>query len=161
TAATQATTMHLEPIDDDRIDAMMTWFPDAAACLVWGGVDFRFPYTDETFRTDARIADLPSYALVDDAGAFVGFGQYYRRLGRCHVARLAVAPDARGRGCGSVLIEQLCKLGHRTLGVAGDSLFVLEQNVDAKRLYLRLGFRDATYPEALPPAHVYMVRDPA
>lgn len=149
--------MQLEPIDDERVTLMTTWFADAGACLVWGGVDFRHPFTVQTFREDARVADLPSYALVD-GDAFVGFGQYYRRLGRCHLARLVIAPEARGRGYGTALIDQLCTLGRPALDVAGDSLFVLDHNTLARQLYLRLGFVEAPYPETLPPAHLYMVR---
>lgn len=150
--------MRLIPIDDAHLAQMMAWFPDADATLVWGGAPFRFPFTAQTFRDDTRL-DLPSYALVDDTGALAGFGQYYRRLDRCHLARLAIAPDARGRGCGTALIGELCAAGRPALGVTGDSLFVLDHNQAAYRLYRRLGFVDAAYPEPLPPAHLYMTRD--
>ena len=150
--------MRLIPIEDAHLAQMMTWFPDADATLVWGGAPFRYPFDARTFREDTHL-ELPSYALVGDDGALLGFGQYYRRLDRCHLARLAIAPDARGQGCGTALIRELAAIGRPTLGVAGDSLFVLEHNQAAYRLYRRLGFVDAAYPEALPPAHRYMVRD--
>lgn len=150
--------MTIVPVDASHLAEMMTWFPDADACLVWGGDQFRFPFTAESFRHDSRVDHLPSCALMDDDGAFVGFGQYYRREGRCHLARLAIAPAHRGRGFGTALVDALSHRGREELGVDEDSLFVLEHNVDAQRLYKRLGFDFATYPEALPPAHLYMTR---
>jgi ribosomal protein S18 acetylase RimI-like enzyme len=152
--------MRLIPIEDAHLAQMMTWFPDADATLVWGGTPFRFPFDAQTFREDTHL-ELPSFALVGDDGAFAGFGQYYRRLDRCHLARLAVAPHARGSGCGTALVRELSAAGRAALGVSGDSLFVLEHNQAAYRLYRRLGFADATYPAPLPPAHRYLVRDQA
>ena len=136
--------------DDSRLPELMQWFPDAGSCAVWGGPQFRWPFTPASFRTDARIGELPSRMLIDDAGhAMVAFGQFYRRLGRCHLGRLAVRPETRGRGAGTRLIRELCAEGSRALDVAEFSLFVLVRNEPAERLYRRLGFEDAPYPEAL------------
>jgi ribosomal protein S18 acetylase RimI-like enzyme len=57
------------------------------------------------------------------------------------------------------LIGELCAEGARALDVAEFSLFVLVRNVPAERLYRRLGFEEACYPEALPAAEPlrYMV----
>jgi ribosomal protein S18 acetylase RimI-like enzyme len=150
--------MTIVPVDESHLVTMMDWFPDADACLVWGGAQFAFPFTAESFRRDSRVDELPSFALLDDAGDFVGFGQYYRRNGRCHLARLAVSPAHRGRGYGTALVESLSRRAHEAFGMNEYSLFVLEHNVDARRLYTRLGFAPAPYPETLPPDHVYMVR---
>lgn len=150
--------MTIVPVDATHLAEMMSWFPDADACLVWGGDQFGYPFTAESFRHDSRVDSLPSCALIDDDGAFVGFGQYYRRIGRCHLARLAIAPAHRGRGFGTTLVDSLSRRGRAELGAAEDSLFVLEHNIGAQRLYLRLGFAFTPYPEALPPAHHYMTR---
>ncbi len=57
----------------------MTWFPDRSSCQTWGGPEFRLPFTEASFREDAKLQQLPSFGLMDE-GDFVGFGQYYRRL---------------------------------------------------------------------------------
>lgn len=138
----------------------MTWFPDKASCNEWGGPEFRFPFTRETFLQDTNVESVPSWVLVDRGGGIAGFGQYYLRLGRCHLARVAVAPRLRGQGIGSILINELCRKGTSELGAATFSLFVLPGNRRARRLYQRLGFAETPYPE---PATVfegcvYMVR---
>ncbi|HET7204600.1 MAG TPA: N-acetyltransferase, partial [Steroidobacteraceae bacterium] len=102
---------------------------------------------------------LPTWALLDGADNFVAFGQYYLRVGRCHLARLAVAPGVRGRGFGERLIRELRARGGTELGVRSFSLFVMAGNAPALRLYRRLGFTEVDYPEPLPPSEkmLYMV----
>lgn len=149
----------LVPASEAHLAELATWFPDAPSCAVWAGPDFRYPFTPETFREDVRIADLPTFALVGEGGELLGFGQYYLRVGRCHLARIAVSPHHRGRRHGETLLRELCRLGSAALGVNECSLFVLEDNAPALRLYRRLGFEDATYPETMPPIAgcLYMV----
>ena len=140
---------------------MMSWFPSLESCRVWGGPEFRFPFTAESFRADCHL-ELPSSALLDAGGTLCGFGQYYLRAGRCHLARLVIAPTHRGRGLGTRLIELLAHAGQVALGVNQCSLFVSAANTAALALYQRLGFTPAQYPGdpglPLPAGCYYMVR---
>jgi len=138
---------------------IITWFPDARSCRVWGGPAFRFPITPETFLTDSKLTEVPSYVLICELAELCAFGQFYLRAGRCHLARLAVAPTQRGRGVGTQLIRILMREGTKTLGVAESSLFVHVTNTSALALYQRLGFSCASYPEPhgmIPDSH-YMI----
>jgi ribosomal protein S18 acetylase RimI-like enzyme len=136
---------------------MMRWFPSQESCQIWGGPEFRFPFTAETFRADCHL-ELPSWVLLDARGVLCGFGQYYLRAGRCHLARLAIAPALRGRGLGTRLIELLCDGGKAALGVEHCSLFVAIANTNAMALYERLGFARLAYPGDPVPGTHYMVR---
>ncbi len=149
----------LLPATPAHLQDLMAWFGDEQSCTNWGGPEFRYPFTAESFRADARYGELQSYALVGNAGALLGFGQYYNRAGRCHLARLAVAPDRRGAGLGAVLIFGLSRLGCAELGLAECSLFVYPDNIPAMHLYGRLGFAAEIYPDAsrLPDGCTYMV----
>lgn len=140
----------LQRFDESRLPELMGWFPDRASCQTWGGPGFRHPFTADTFREDAKLDSLPSLALMMPDGSLGAFGQYYRRLGRCHLSRLAVAPALRGRGIGTTLVRELCRLGAADLGVDTFSLFVLPGNERAERLYRRLGFAPMPYPEPAP-----------
>ena len=139
----------------------MTWFPDRQSCLTWGGSEFRFPFTEETFTEDAKLNSLPTWALVGDGDALVGFGQCYLRVGRCHLGRLAISPGLRGRGYGSTLIHELAKRGQTDFGVDSLSLFVLPGNERAIELYRRLGFSVVPYPEpsSKTDGYIYMVAE--
>ena len=133
----------------ERVAALMTWFPDRRSCLIWGGPRFRFPFTAQTFAEDTRAHSLPSYILVNAADDLLGFGQYYLRAGRCHFARLAIAPGQRGKGLGSLLVSKLAEIGAPDLGTSECSLFVLQDNLPAVRLYEKLGFVRSAYPEQM------------
>ncbi len=151
--------VRLQSFEDTQLPELMGWFPDQRSCQMWGGLAFRFPFTEITFREDARLESLPTWALVEDDGRLVAFGQYYLRVGRCHLGRLAVAPALRGRGLGSTLVQELCQRGGAEFGVGSFSLFVLPGNERAVRLYQRLGFSAAPYPEPSPALEgcIYMV----
>jgi ribosomal protein S18 acetylase RimI-like enzyme len=152
-------TARLQVFDEAWLPELMGWFTDPAACRLWGGPGFRFPFTRDSFRADARLDSLATFALATDATPLLGFGQYYLRNGRCHLARLAIAPAARGRGLGGTLVRELCRIGSAGLGVDTYSLFVLQGNERAIRLYERLGFTPAPCPEPgpLPADCIYMV----
>jgi ribosomal protein S18 acetylase RimI-like enzyme len=153
--------VRLQAFDEDQLPELMGWFGDAAACRAWGGPIFRFPFTRDSFRADARLDSLPTFALTADETSLLGFGQYYLRAGRCHLARLAVSPGQRGRGFGGTLVRELCRIGSADLGVDMYSLFVLRGNEPAIRLYGRLGFTPTPClePVPLPADCVYMVTD--
>lgn len=152
-------TARLQAFSEAWLPELMSWFEDPHACRVWGGPGFRFPFTRDTFRADARLDDLATFVLISDGAGLLGFGQYYLRVGRCHLGRLVIAPGHRGRGLGGSLVRELCRAGSADLGVETCSLFVLPGNERAIRLYERLGFAPARYPEPDPMFDdcVYMV----
>ena len=152
-------TATLRVFDDARVPELMSWFTDRESCQVWGGPEFRFPFTESTFRADAKLASLPTRMLVLGDGRLAAFGQYYLRVGRCHLGRLAVAPACRGGGLGTQLVRELCGEGRALFGVGSCSLFVVPTNPRAKALYERLGFAAIPYPEPAPELepYIYMV----
>lgn len=166
--------MRLARADDAHLERLRGWFRDARATKQWGGPQFRYPFDEASFRQDTRIDELDSFVLLDaPAGpggppraarqasdAMIGFGQVYLRLGRIHLGRLAIAPDARGGGLGRQLVGLLIAEGEALFGRRECSLFVLEDNLAALRCYRGCGFEIDAYPEALdfPEPVLYMVR---
>jgi len=133
--------------DDAHLAHLMGWFADESACRSWGGPGFRFPFTETTFREDTRFATLQTWSLVDAEDELLAFGQYYLRVGRCHLAHLAVKPEFRGHRVGERLVLELCRVGSGELQVDSYSLFVMPDNTPALRLYDRIGFAPAAYPD--------------
>lgn len=149
--------------DPAQVPDLMRWFPDETELRAWGGPDFRFPFTAASFREDARVDSIDSFALVAASGSLAAFGQCYLRVARCHFGRVGVAPRWRGQGIGTRLFREMAAWGLAEFGPRELSLFVNKANDAAHRLYLRLGFRETPYPEAMPAgmdAH-YMVADAA
>ena len=157
TAGGDTATLHA--FDEAHLPELMSWFPDRVSCQVWGGPEFRFPFTETSFRVDAKLASLATRMLVQGKGRLVAFGQYYLRVGHCHLGRLAVAPACRGGGLGTRLVLSLCAEGRALLGAGSCSLFVVPTNLRAKALYERLGFAATAYPEPAPELdpYIYMV----
>ena len=139
--------MIIEPAKPEHLIQLMEWFSDARSCQMWGGMQFRYPFTSSSFEEDSRWQTLPSYVLLDDAEALLGFGQFYLRAGRCHLGRLVISPAHRAKGLGGWLIGGLTQLGTKTLNATECSLFVVKDNAPAIRLYEKLGFVRASYPE--------------
>jgi ribosomal protein S18 acetylase RimI-like enzyme len=133
--------------DPAQLPELMTWFPDADSLRAWGGPEFRFPFTAETFRTDSKVDEIDSWSLVAGDGALAAFGQCYLRVGRCHFGRVGVSPRLRGSGLGSRLLREMARWGTAEFGERELSLFVRRDNEAAYRLYLRLGFREVPYPD--------------
>lgn len=129
------------------IDVLMTWFPDARSVDIWGGPDFRFPFTRVSFVEDCRLDITETYALRDPDGKLAAFGQSYERNGRGHLARLIANPDMRRRGAGSMLIELIIASLEERRAFDEYSLFVYRDNAPAYRCYLSLGFTVTDYPE--------------
>lgn len=129
------------------IDAVMTWFPDARSVDIWGGPEFRFPFTRESFVEDCRTDIMDTYALRDPDGQLAAFGQSYDRDGRGHLARLIANPQMRRRGAGSLLIELIIAALEERHAFDEYSLFVYRDNTPAFKCYLSLGFTVTDYPE--------------
>ncbi|CAH9053703.1 hypothetical protein PSECIP111951_02422 [Pseudoalteromonas holothuriae] len=144
---------------DSEILELMTWFDSEQTLSEWSGPGFRYPFNLQTFKADLQLNELQCCALVDDNNELLAFGQYYLRLGRCHLARLVVSPLQRGKGLAKSLMLELCKRGLQSLKVRESSLFVYEYNQSAIKAYEKFGFVITPYPEEMAlDGCVYMVK---
>ena len=140
----------LSSLVDAEVDDVMTWFPDAESVNIWGGPNFRYPFTGETFREDCRLDLMQSWVLRNAEGQLAAFGQAYDRHGRGHLARLVSSPHLRRQGAGRKLIEMIVALLESTQAYDEYSLFVFRDNTPAYQCYLSLGFVVQDYPEDAP-----------
>ena len=139
--------MRLEKANDRDLVTLMRWFSSEAEAIAWAGFGFRYPFDALSFCEDVGLDTRRSFAYRDN-GRLLGFGQVYERQGRGHLARIAIAPDARGRGYGGRLVEALANRATELLGCSEHSLFVLRDNDAAIQCYRKLGFREAANPDA-------------
>jgi ribosomal protein S18 acetylase RimI-like enzyme len=143
-----------------HIDALMSWFPDRDSVVTWGGPSFRYPFSSTSFLEDVCWDRIPTFVLLDAAGAMIGFGQTYEKEGRGHLARLVVSEGQRRKGYGRVLVEQLCKKARDLYSCSEHSLYVLRTNDVAIRCYSKAGFEEAPYPggDIHYPTQIFMIR---
>lgn len=139
--------MRLIPSRQEHLDILKGWISNQSEAYYWGGPGFRYPFTDDTFLEDIRWKKMPSCSLISEDGNLLGFGQYYENQGRCHLARLIVSPDHRGRGLGRFLISELIDAGLRDLALDECSLFVIRSNERAMKCYKSLNFRETPWPD--------------
>ena len=152
--------MNFGRFDPERLAELMAWFKDAQSLRTWGGPEFRFPFSAASFREDSRVDGIDSFALVAEDGALAAFGQCYLRIERCHFGRVGVAPQLRGLGLGTRILQEMAVWGQQRFGPRELSLFVKHDNEAAHRLYRRLGFREAPYPDpAFAAGMHYMIAD--
>lgn len=138
----------------------MSWFSTEAALSIWSGANFSFPFDFNSFKSDLKLESLPSFALLSAQAELLGFGQYYLRLGKCHLCRLVINPIFRGQGIAAHLIQQLSVRGKADLNANSSSLFVVQNNGSAIKTYEKSGFTVACYPEKITVKDcLYMVND--
>ena len=99
-----------------EIEILKSWFPDKESSHYWCGPALRFPFSHESFIEDIHWEKMATYSLRNYEGQFIGFGQYYEKLQRCHLARLVVSPSQRSMAVGHKLISWLMSIGVKDLG---------------------------------------------
>lgn len=147
------------PAQQVHIEELMTWFETKEQLAEWSGPGFRYPFTLASFTEDLRMDELKSFTLLSTNNELLAFGQFYNRINRCHLGRITVNPEQRGKGVAAELLTQLCQRGMQELALNECSLFVLVGNNKAIQAYEKFGFSFAQYPEQIPMDNcLYMVK---
>lgn len=141
--------MKLTVPTDQQLVELMSWFSSEEQLTVWSGPNFSYPFDLKSFKRDLKLNMLSSFSMVSSEDDLLAFGQYYLRLGKCHLGRLVVNPHSRGKGVVASLIGQLSVLGKSDLNTQSCSLFVLDHNKSAIKAYTKLGFCITDYPEKI------------
>jgi ribosomal-protein-alanine N-acetyltransferase len=121
--------------------ALGSWVKDADTCLRWAGPRLKFPFTPARLPQLLAEPGANSFVLSHGQGAALGFGQFWvRDPGVAHLARIILAPDARGQGLGTTLCELLMAEAAHSTGAGAFTLRVYRDNDPALAIYERLGF---------------------
>lgn len=108
-----------------------------------------FPLTPSQLR--AAIAQRADSTVVELDGQVVAFANFYRweTGGRCSIGNVIVSPQARGRGVGRYLIEQMNALAFSKHRATEITVSCFNQNVAGLLLYPKLGFQPYAIEERL------------
>ena len=140
--------MLLRRAQESDITELMSWFETAASCQTWGGPAFEYPYTRDSFVRDLHWPGMDSFVLTDESDEVSGFGQFYEKYSRVHLARIVVNANSRGSGNGVRLVQGLVEEGVKKLTHREASLYVYKDNEAAIACYQRAGFVEAAHPVA-------------
>jgi ribosomal protein S18 acetylase RimI-like enzyme len=100
--------------------------------------------TPESLASMMRTNDVDleeSLVALGPDGAPIGIGLLARRDERAWIGGMGLAPEWRGRGHGTTVMAALIQRA-QAMGLRQVQLEVLEENLPARRLYVRLGFAD-------------------
>jgi ribosomal protein S18 acetylase RimI-like enzyme len=142
--------MGLVSANDEHLAQVMGWFKDAQSTKEWAGPQFPYPFDRILFKDSLSLGKKASYVLSNEDGMCIAFGQVSKRGGYCHLSLLAVAPEHRGTGIASTLINSLVKCGLELTNAKSASLFVVTHNTRAIRAYEKVGFKISVYPGKIP-----------
>lgn len=134
----------LRPATAADAEILLGWIPDAEACRLWAGPHVTYPATPESLWAELDDPGAMNWALILDDERMVGFGQSWGGVTDCvHLARLIVAPEARGQGLGRTLCERLMECAVARHAPRAFTLNVYVRNTAAVALYRSLGFEPA------------------
>lgn len=150
------------PATEQQYLQVKNWFSNHQEIFTWGGPNMTYPMADEDFINLLKAPHINSFSLTNDNQELVAFGQYYMRLGRRHLGRLAVNPGFRGQGLSKILVTNLLAQSALAQPNTDASLFVFKDNYVACSCYQSLGFIEIEYPEQPFPGNMqncaYMIK---
>jgi ribosomal-protein-alanine N-acetyltransferase len=121
----------IEPLDGDQ---------DLDGVLAVEGESFTNPWTRDMYRWELQNRAVCHIYVVRTAACLVaGFCAFWFVFDEIHINNVAVLPQCRGRGIGTALMRHVLAEARR-LGARRATLEVRASNVQAIRLYERLGF---------------------
>ncbi|MET8771957.1 GNAT family N-acetyltransferase [Streptomyces sp. NPDC004658] len=131
--------MDLLPCAPDHAVLVAGWPTSAAEAVMWCGSD-EFPVSGRTVAGWHRADDVEAHVLVDGPRV-LGYGELWldAEEDEAELARIIVAPEARGAGLGRVLVRGLLARAVRA-GFADVYMRVHPDNHRALRCYLGVGF---------------------
>lgn len=132
---------HLRPVQPSNYATVASWPESAEATQRWAGPGVPFPLPPERFAHVLELGSRPGWALLEEQGQCLGFGQYWMTdADTAHLGRIIVSPLARGRGLGRLLMQALSAQALREDGTQQLTLRVYRDNTAAVALYRNLGF---------------------
>lgn len=133
---------NLRSVQPSNYATVASWPESAGATQRWAGPGVPFPLPPERFAQVLELEVRPGWALLDEQGVCVGFGQYWMTAtDTAHLGRIIVSPLARGRGLGRLLVQSLSAQALRESGIQRLTLRVYRDNTAAVALYRDLGFQ--------------------
>lgn len=143
--------IRLEYFLEKDFDELIGWSGDAKFLQQWSGIGWEYPL--DTVDLEAHLegsnhpmfSDQLIYIVVDRTTnskiGHVALSRIDRTNRSARISKLLVGdPNARGKGYGRQIIQELLRIGFDTLGMHRITLGVYDYNVSAIKLYESCGF---------------------
>lgn len=128
------------PVDEKDIQVICS-FPQSEDELFFFFPKTTFPLAPSQLQE--AIARRSNSTVVELGGKVVAFANFYHweAGGCCSIGNVIVSPEARGRGVGHYLIEQMIGLAFSKHQATEVTISCFSQNVAGLLLYPKLGFQ--------------------
>ena len=107
--------------------------------VVIENLSFKIPWSRQSITDELTKNMFATYFCAQSDGRTVGYAGMWHVCDEGHVTNIAVHPEFRGAGIGSLLMERLIDTASG-LGITGMTLEVRKSNVPAQALYVKYGF---------------------
>jgi ribosomal-protein-alanine N-acetyltransferase len=107
--------------------------------LVIDSLCFPTPWSRESLEKEIENSALTKYVVAKKSGIVIGYAGMWVILDEGHITNIAVHPEYRGIGVGSLLLEaliEICKIEF----IKSMTLEVRASNARAQNLYKKYGF---------------------
>lgn len=102
-------------------------------------LSFTIPWSRNAFEDEVTRNKFARYVAAKYGGKVVGYAGMWKVCDEGHITNIAVHPEYRNAGIGSLLLGRLVDIA-RAEGVARMTLEVREGNIAAQSLYMKFGF---------------------
>ena len=100
---------------------------------------FSVPWSRQSFVLEVEKNRCARYVVAEHSGAVVGYGGMWLVVDEAHITNIAVHLLFRRKGIGRAILKALMMEAHG-MGIEKMTLEVRASNVEAQRLYKKLGF---------------------
>lgn len=101
-------------------------------------VCFSLPWSRESLEKELTN-EIAYYQCAEESGKIAGYTGMWRILDECHITNIAVLPEYRKRGIGSMLIKKIVEICQSS-EIDAITLEVRQSNMPAIKLYEKFGF---------------------
>jgi ribosomal-protein-alanine N-acetyltransferase len=103
---------------------------------------FKIPWSRESIREEIVDNNLAIYLCAKADGRIAGYAGYWKVIDEAHITNIAVHPEYRQKGIGSMLVKGMIDICTKT-GIDKMTLEVRKSNIKAQGLYKKFGFKFA------------------
>jgi len=123
----------------DKVEIIKTSVDHLDDIMVIENLSFAIPWTRQSFIEEITSNKFAIYLSASLNNVVVGYAGMWNVCGEGHITNIAVHPEFRGCGIGSLLLEGLIEEA-RKAGIERMTLEVRKSNIIAQNLYKKYGF---------------------
>lgn len=128
-------------IQKEDVSFRLMTLEDIEQILVVEKASFATPWSFEAFYNELTKNRFAHYIVVENNKGIIGYCGVWVIIDEGHITNIALLPEYRGNGIGTLLLKQVMK-HTRSLGAKTLTLEVRVSNKVAQHLYRKLGFVD-------------------